>query len=61
MKYTIEYEEILKQWVVFKVEKSLKTEVFRHKYKSVCKEFKKTMEDEESGRKRNKKRESKVR
>lgn len=55
MKYTLEYEEVLKQWVVFKVERSLKTEVFRNNYKNVCKDYIKAMEVKESGRKNNNK------
>lgn len=35
----IEYEECYKKWVVFKVERSLKTEIFRNKYKKECKEY----------------------
>lgn len=35
----IEYEECYKKWVVFKVKRSLKTEIFRNKYKKECKEY----------------------
>ena len=44
MKYKIEYEPVLKSWVVFQVDKSAKFEVFRNKAKKCCKEFIKTME-----------------
>lgn len=44
MKYTIEFEKVLNQWVVFKVDKNAKFEVFRNKTKKCCKEFIKTME-----------------
>ena len=54
MKYEIEYEPVLKQWVVFKVDGSLKIDVFKHRLKKCCTEFKKTMEERsKNGNRRN--------
>lgn len=50
----IEYEECYKKWVVFKVERSLKTEIFRNKYKKECKEYVKKATKKEENKNGNK-------
>ncbi len=45
MKWTIEFEKVLNEWVVFKVDKNAKFEVFRNKAKKCCKDFIKIMEE----------------
>lgn len=46
MKYVIEYDEIYKEWVVWeKISKSAKQEIFKNKYKRVCREYLQAMEE----------------
>ena len=48
-KMIIEYEKCYKKWVVFKVFKNIKIEVFKDKYKKNCKNYIKLKKKKKNG------------